>query len=165
MNEFNMKWKENKIKNNCHEMATQGRTSSVWRRRAAAKRAPLPSRSCKRSCRSHSRCLPLCFLPRGAYTQPLGLLFLPIADGTWHCLLHVGFEMDTMYLSESCETDALTMLCRELAIQISEQFEALGSIIRAKSVVIVGGVDIMEQSIALAKKVWHCFKVASILVN
>jgi ATP-dependent RNA helicase DDX47/RRP3 len=40
-----------------------------------------------------------------------------------------------------------------LAIQIAEQFEALGSVIRAKSVVIVGGVDVMEQSIALAKKV------------
>lgn len=41
---------------------------------------------------------------------------------------------------------------RELAIQIAEQFEALGSVIRARSVVIVGGVDVMEQSIALAKK-------------
>lgn len=49
--------------------------------------------------------------------------------------------------------DSLLLLCRELAIQISEQFEALGSVIRARSVVIVGGIDIMEQSIALAKKV------------
>ncbi len=46
---------------------------------------------------------------------------------------------------------------RELAIQIAEQFEALGSVIRARSVVIVGGVDVMEQSIALAKKVTNRF--------
>ena len=44
-----------------------------------------------------------------------------------------------------------------MAIQIAEQFEALGSVIRARSVVIVGGVDVMEQSIALAKKVTNRF--------
>ena len=41
---------------------------------------------------------------------------------------------------------------RELAYQISEQFEALGSGIGVKCVVIVGGMDMITQSIALAKK-------------
>ncbi|XP_041033444.1 probable ATP-dependent RNA helicase DDX47 [Carcharodon carcharias] len=41
---------------------------------------------------------------------------------------------------------------RELAFQISEQFEALGSSIGVKSTVIVGGIDMMSQSLALAKK-------------
>lgn len=41
---------------------------------------------------------------------------------------------------------------RELAFQISEQFEALGSSIGVKSVVVVGGIDMMSQSLALAKK-------------
>ncbi|CAF1280916.1 unnamed protein product [Rotaria sp. Silwood1] len=41
---------------------------------------------------------------------------------------------------------------RELAYQISEQFEALGSSIGVKCAVIVGGMDMMSQSIVLAKK-------------
>ncbi|XP_074758723.1 putative ATP-dependent RNA helicase DDX47 isoform X1 [Athene noctua] len=41
---------------------------------------------------------------------------------------------------------------RELAFQISEQFEALGSSIGVHSTVIVGGIDTMSQSLALAKK-------------
>uniref|UniRef100_A0A8C9FGV7 RNA helicase n=1 Tax=Pavo cristatus TaxID=9049 RepID=A0A8C9FGV7_PAVCR len=41
---------------------------------------------------------------------------------------------------------------RELAFQISEQFEALGSSIGVHSAVIVGGIDSMSQSLALAKK-------------
>ncbi|KAG9305689.1 hypothetical protein G9A89_022611 [Geosiphon pyriformis] len=41
---------------------------------------------------------------------------------------------------------------RELAYQISETFEALGSIIGVRCVVIVGGMDMMSQSIALSKK-------------
>ena len=41
---------------------------------------------------------------------------------------------------------------RELAYQIAEQFEALGSGIGVKCAVIVGGMDMMTQSIALAKK-------------
>ena len=43
-------------------------------------------------------------------------------------------------------------LHRELAFQISEQFEALGAGIGVKCAVIVGGVDMMTQSLALAKK-------------
>ncbi|KAH0616798.1 hypothetical protein JD844_028196, partial [Phrynosoma platyrhinos] len=41
---------------------------------------------------------------------------------------------------------------RELAFQISEQFEALGSSIGVQTAVIVGGIDMMAQSLALAKK-------------
>eukprot|EP00698_Gefionella_okellyi_P002879 TRINITY_DN12744_c0_g1_i1.p1 TRINITY_DN12744_c0_g1~~TRINITY_DN12744_c0_g1_i1.p1 ORF type:complete len:462 (+),score=91.02 TRINITY_DN12744_c0_g1_i1:58-1386(+) len=41
---------------------------------------------------------------------------------------------------------------RELCFQIAEQFEALGSVIGVKCAVIVGGVDMVQQSIALAKK-------------
>ena len=46
----------------------------------------------------------------------------------------------------------LYKLHRELAFQISEQFEALGAGIGVKCAVIVGGVDMMTQSLALAKK-------------
>jgi ATP-dependent RNA helicase DDX47/RRP3 len=41
---------------------------------------------------------------------------------------------------------------RELAFQISEQFEALGSSIGVKCSVIVGGIDMMTQALSLAKK-------------
>uniref|UniRef100_A0A0D6R2K4 RNA helicase n=1 Tax=Araucaria cunninghamii TaxID=56994 RepID=A0A0D6R2K4_ARACU len=41
---------------------------------------------------------------------------------------------------------------RELAIQIAEQFEALGAGIGLKCAVVVGGVDMMAQAIALAKR-------------
>lgn len=41
---------------------------------------------------------------------------------------------------------------RELAYQISQQFEALGSAIGVRCAVIIGGMDLVSQSIALAKK-------------
>lgn len=41
---------------------------------------------------------------------------------------------------------------RELAYQISEQFTALGSTIGVRCAVLVGGMDMMEQSIALGKR-------------
>ncbi|GBF91769.1 DEAD-box ATP-dependent RNA helicase [Raphidocelis subcapitata] len=41
---------------------------------------------------------------------------------------------------------------RELAIQIAEQFEALGSGIGLKTAVLVGGIDMMAQAIALARR-------------
>lgn len=41
---------------------------------------------------------------------------------------------------------------RELAFQISEQFEALGAGIGLKTAVIVGGIDMMTQAISLARK-------------
>lgn len=41
---------------------------------------------------------------------------------------------------------------RELAIQISEQSEALGAFIGLKTCVLVGGLDLMQQAISLSKK-------------
>jgi len=41
---------------------------------------------------------------------------------------------------------------RELAYQISQQFEALGSLISVRCAVIVGGMDMVPQAIALGKK-------------
>ncbi|KAA0158218.1 hypothetical protein FNF28_06337 [Cafeteria roenbergensis] len=41
---------------------------------------------------------------------------------------------------------------RELAFQIAEQFDALGAGIGCKTAVLVGGVDLMTQAIALARK-------------
>lgn len=41
---------------------------------------------------------------------------------------------------------------RELAIQISQQFEALGSSIGVKCTVLVGGIDMMAQAVSLAKR-------------
>jgi ATP-dependent RNA helicase DDX47/RRP3 len=41
---------------------------------------------------------------------------------------------------------------RELAFQISEQFEALGSSVGVKCAVIVGGMDMMSQALILSKK-------------
>ncbi len=41
---------------------------------------------------------------------------------------------------------------RELAFGISEQFEALGAAIGLSSAVIVGGVDMVTQAIALSRK-------------
>ncbi|KAK9131731.1 hypothetical protein Scep_011259 [Stephania cephalantha] len=41
---------------------------------------------------------------------------------------------------------------RELAIQIAEQFEALGSVIGVKCAVLVGGIDMMDQQIKLGKR-------------
>lgn len=41
---------------------------------------------------------------------------------------------------------------RELAIQIAEQFEALGSGIGVKCAVLVGGIDMMAQAISLGRR-------------
>ncbi|CAG9318228.1 unnamed protein product [Blepharisma stoltei] len=41
---------------------------------------------------------------------------------------------------------------RELAIQISEQFEAIGAFIHLKTAVLVGGLDLMQQALSLSKK-------------
>ena len=41
---------------------------------------------------------------------------------------------------------------RELALQIAEQFEALGSAIGLKCAALVGGVDMMQQAVALGKR-------------
>ncbi|XP_043929380.1 probable ATP-dependent RNA helicase DDX47 [Protopterus annectens] len=54
---------------------------------------------------------------------------------------------------------------RELAFQISEQFEALGSSIGVKCGVIVGGIDMMAQSLVLAKKPHVVIGYPASLVN
>lgn len=41
---------------------------------------------------------------------------------------------------------------RELAVQIGEQFQALGVAIGLRTCVVVGGMDMMQQQIALSKK-------------
>lgn len=41
---------------------------------------------------------------------------------------------------------------RELAVQIAQAFEALGSLINVRCAVIVGGMDMVSQAIALGKK-------------
>jgi hypothetical protein len=41
---------------------------------------------------------------------------------------------------------------RELAIQICEQFEALGAGVGLKAVALVGGIDMMRQAVALGKR-------------
>jgi ATP-dependent RNA helicase DDX47/RRP3 len=41
---------------------------------------------------------------------------------------------------------------RELAVQIAECFEALGSGINVRCAVLVGGIDLMDQTVALAKR-------------
>lgn len=41
---------------------------------------------------------------------------------------------------------------RELCVQISEQFEAIGSLIGLRCAVLVGGLDMVSQAIALSKK-------------
>eukprot|EP00026_Physarum_polycephalum_P006146 Phypoly_transcript_06187.p1 GENE.Phypoly_transcript_06187~~Phypoly_transcript_06187.p1 ORF type:complete len:476 (-),score=98.76 Phypoly_transcript_06187:307-1734(-) len=41
---------------------------------------------------------------------------------------------------------------RELANQIAEQFEALGECIKLKCTVVVGGIDVLDQAISVAKK-------------
>lgn len=41
---------------------------------------------------------------------------------------------------------------RELAIQISQQFEAIGAFIGLKTAVLVGGLDLMQQAVALSRK-------------
>ncbi|KAJ6419659.1 hypothetical protein OIU84_029724 [Salix udensis] len=45
---------------------------------------------------------------------------------------------------------------RELAIQIAEQFEALGSGIGLRCGVLVGGVDMAQQTLILSKKTTYC---------
>lgn len=41
---------------------------------------------------------------------------------------------------------------RELCVQIAEQFEAIGALIGLRSAVLVGGLDMVSQAIALSKK-------------
>mmetsp|Transcript_26315 Transcript_26315/g.71197 ORF Transcript_26315/g.71197 Transcript_26315/m.71197 type:complete len:447 (+) Transcript_26315:177-1517(+) len=67
-----------------------------------------------------------------------GAFTLPILQG----LLDKPQELYALVLSPT----------RELAIQIAEQVEALGSMIGVRSAVLVGGIDMMAQAISLAKR-------------
>ena len=67
-----------------------------------------------------------------------GSFALPIL----HALLETPQRMFALILTPT----------RELAFQISEQFEALGATIGVKCAVIVGGMDMVSQAIILAKK-------------
>ncbi|KAL3157001.1 putative ATP-dependent RNA helicase ddx47 [Trebouxia sp. C0009 RCD-2024] len=67
-----------------------------------------------------------------------GAFALPILEG----LLKKPQGLYAMVLSPT----------RELAIQIAEQFEALGSGIGVKCAVLVGGIDMMAQAIALGRR-------------
>ena len=46
---------------------------------------------------------------------------------------------------------------RELAFQIAKAFDALGSLISVRTAVIVGGMDMVPQAIALGKKPQYVF--------
>ncbi|KAF8794528.1 putative ATP-dependent RNA helicase DDX47 like protein [Argiope bruennichi] len=52
---------------------------------------------------------------------------------------------------------------RELAFQIAEQFEALGAVMGVKTAVIVGGIDMVTQSLALSKSHIHIGSVIKFL--
>ncbi len=67
-----------------------------------------------------------------------GAFTLPILQG----LLDKPQELYALVLSPT----------RELAIQIAEQVEALGSMIGVRCSVLVGGIDMMAQAISLAKR-------------
>ncbi|BBH01473.1 DEA(D/H)-box RNA helicase family protein, partial [Prunus dulcis] len=65
------------------------------------------------------------------------------------CMMHRIVIYFDIY---NCILPLTWICCRELAIQIAEQFQALGSEIGVKCAVLVGGVDMVQQSINLAKR-------------
>ena len=74
---------------------------------------------------------------------------------------HVFWRPRGMYYPSArdvlrCQIDMLTRiptrLCSELSYQISQQIEALGATIGVRCATIVGGMDMMTQSIALSKR-------------
>ncbi|KAK1785733.1 hypothetical protein P4O66_019085, partial [Electrophorus voltai] len=67
-----------------------------------------------------------------------GAFALPILQ----CLLSCPQRLHSLVLTPT----------RELAFQIAEQFEALGSSIGVKTAVVIGGIDMMSQALVLAKK-------------
>lgn len=67
-----------------------------------------------------------------------GAFSLPILQG----LMDKPQELYALVLSPT----------RELAIQIAEQVEAVGSLIGVRCAVLVGGIDMMAQAISLAKR-------------
>lgn len=82
------------------------------------------------------------------------------------CLVHIKVQIisnDSMFCTASSLLQGLLQKpqalyamvlspTRELAIQIAEQFEALGSGVGVKCAVLVGGIDMMAQAIALGRR-------------
>jgi hypothetical protein len=54
---------------------------------------------------------------------------------------------------------------RELAYQIAQAFEALGSTINVRTCCLVGGMDMVPQSIALGKKVGPEYNFPNLITN
>lgn len=52
---------------------------------------------------------------------------------------------------------------RELAYQIAQAFEALGSTINVRTCCLVGGMDMVPQSIALGKKVGSEYEITKFI--
>ncbi|XWS16749.1 hypothetical protein CRYUN_Cryun33cG0005400 [Craigia yunnanensis] len=75
-----------------------------------------------------------------------GAFALPILHALLECLSKQGYKSAPAFFA------LMLSPTRELAIQISEQFEALGSGISLKCAVLVGGVDLMQQQIAIGKR-------------
>jgi ATP-dependent RNA helicase DDX47/RRP3 len=90
------------------------------------------------------QCIPTALLPRDIIgvaetgSGKTGAFALPVL----HHLLQTPTRLFCLVLAPT----------RELAFQIAETFEALGAAIDLKCATVVGGVDSMAQSIALAKK-------------
>ncbi|XVE52788.1 hypothetical protein DITRI_Ditri02bG0151800 [Diplodiscus trichospermus] len=75
-----------------------------------------------------------------------GAFALPILHALLECHSKQGYKSAPAFFA------LVLSPTRELAIQISEQFEALGSGISLKCAVLVGGVDLMQQQIAIGKR-------------
>ena len=72
-----------------------------------------------------------------------------------HSLRHLGLTRQRLQelLDKPQPLFALVLSpTRELAIQIAGQFEALGSTIGVRCAALVGGIDMMQQAIALGKR-------------
>ncbi|KAG0497581.1 hypothetical protein HPP92_002272 [Vanilla planifolia] len=80
----------------------------------------------------------------GAFALPIIQALLDNPQPFFACILSPTRFVD--YIT-SC-----TVFLKELAIQISQQFEALGSAIGLKCSVLVGGIDMMAQAVSLAKR-------------
>ncbi|XP_022749424.1 DEAD-box ATP-dependent RNA helicase 10-like isoform X2 [Durio zibethinus] len=75
-----------------------------------------------------------------------GAFALPILHALLECHSKQGYKSAPAFFA------LVLSPTRELAIQIAEQFEALGSGISLKCAVLVGGVDLMQQQIAIGKR-------------
>ncbi|XVF12164.1 hypothetical protein REPUB_Repub08aG0090700 [Reevesia pubescens] len=75
-----------------------------------------------------------------------GAFALPILNALLECHAKQGYKSAPAFFA------LVLSPTRELAIQIAEQFEALGSGISLKCAVLVGGVDLMQQQIAIGKR-------------